>query len=97
MSQQQPQTENQPQCNCSICGGQCPRCRMMGCGMCNNCKNTRCPLCPQCANMVKNIEGYDSTEEQVVKPKHKFVTFDRTILILILLLITYIAWKHYKD
>ena len=91
------QQHNQQQCGCPMCGGQCPRCRMMGCGMCQNCKNKRCPLCPNCANMVDNIEGYESTEEQINKSPTNFITFDRFVLILIFLLISYIAWKHYKE
>ena len=82
-------------CDCPVCGGRCPRCNVLGCGLCANCKHTRCPLCPQCTAV---LEGYDSNEKQSIIPKSRFnMTFERGILLLILALISYIAWKHYKE
>lgn len=113
-------------CSCPVCRGQCPRCRMSGCGMCNRCMHARCPLCPTCA---KNIERYEDTgtlnqEQPQVTPqvtsqvqdlqmgqgeqgagisdgqnkivpvkKHKkIITFDRILLVLILILLIYMLF-----
>lgn len=87
--------QKQHPCNCPVCKGQCIRCNSIGCGMCPFCKNTRCPICPQCAEV---LEGYNM--EDIKETKNKFIkslTFEKVTLTLILILVIYIAWKHYKE
>jgi len=87
--------QQQTPCDCPVCGGQCPRCRRLGCGMCPYCTGTRCPLCPQCAN---TLESFNASEEQQPKTKMPFnLTFERILLLLILAGVCYIAWKHSKE
>lgn len=89
------QEQQQLPCNCPVCKGQCPRCNKMGCGMCKFCTHTRCPVCPQCATMLESLH---ETEHQHMKHKMPFhMTFERVILLLILILAGYVAWKHYKE
>jgi len=80
------------QCSCSVCQGQCQWCSKSGCGMCPHCKNTRCPLCPYC--IQKEIKGEPFNVTDKIKLN---LTFDRFLLVIILILVGYIAWKHYRE
>ncbi len=80
------------QCNCPVCAGKCPLCASEGCGMCPYCKNTRCPMCPMCANQYEQFIGQETITEAASR-----LTFDRVLLILILVLVAYIAWSHYRE
>ena len=84
--------EAQMPCNCPICKGQCPKCRMEGCGMCPYCMQTRCPLCPMCAAQRESFIGQETMQKTM-----NMMTFDRIILLLILILVGYIAWSHYNE
>ncbi|ARF09505.1 hypothetical protein Indivirus_1_128 [Indivirus ILV1] len=94
--------QNQKPCNC-----QCPclACQMSECHRCDGGKCGcrfhhwrhgrgcgRCPFChagrhQQCPYAKQVLEGYDSPS---------FLTFNRVMLILILILVIYIAFDHYK-
>jgi hypothetical protein len=92
---EQEQSTNQTSqipCNCPACGGQCPRCRMEGCGMCPYCQKTRCPVCPMCVRQQEPFVGQETLQKTVNKLN---LTFDRVVLLLILLLVGYIAYRHY--
>ncbi|ARF11404.1 hypothetical protein Klosneuvirus_1_261 [Klosneuvirus KNV1] len=80
------------QCSCPMCRGQCQWCSKSGCGMCSHCKNTRCPLCPYCAKTDIQNEPFTMTEKIKLN-----LTFDRFLLFIILILVGYIAWKHYRE
>ena len=85
--------ESRLPCNCQVCGGKCPNCRMHGCGMCPYCQKTRCPICPMCAGQQEPFMG----QEMIQNTANKFnLTFDRFVLILILILVGYISWSHYN-
>lgn len=83
--------EEEQKCICPVCRGGCRRCMMGGCGMCPYCRN-RGGVCPQCAAV---LEGYSLSEmkDTVVGG----ITFDRVVMILILLLVIYLAYKHYQE
>ncbi|QKF94096.1 hypothetical protein QKU48_gp0638 [Fadolivirus algeromassiliense] len=94
MEQEQTPNQEQQTCGCQICGGQCPKCRMEGCGMCPFCQRTRCPVCPLCAAQQEPFIGQETLQRTV----NRFnLTFERVALFLILLLVAYVAWKHYNE
>jgi hypothetical protein len=71
-------------CMCPKCKSNCPRCRTVGCGMCHMCRRRGCSKCPQCANMWnRSLLPFN-------------LSLNRIILILILILVAYIALKHYR-
>lgn len=80
--------EEQLQCRCPVCKGQCPRCLAEGCGICHHCRKHGVRQCPRCAAL---LEGYSMTELK------DSLSFDRVMLILILVLVSYIAYKHYQE
>jgi len=75
-------------CSCPVCQGQCPRCLNSGCGLCHHCRRRGAQQCPLCA---KAVEGYSMGEFK------SSLSFDRVLLILILIFVSYIAYKHYQE
>ena len=87
--------ETQSKCTCPVCKGGCQRCMLGGCGMCPYCKSGRSPLCPQCAQVLESYTFSNMTEMKDSVTSR--LSFDRIVMILVLLLVLYVAYKHFQE
>ncbi len=88
-------------CPCQGCGmGLCGGCRMYGCGGCPYRRRRGCGRCRFCLGGRQRecpFQGVTNIGAMEYFDGSSMLSFDRVLLILILILVIYVAFKHYNN